>query len=142
MSYGFQSMVDMAKSPEEIKEDMPSTVAMPGKSSGPKVPVYPYGLCISLTENELEKMGMDAADLPEVGDMIHLMAMAKVTSVSQNESVDKDGGKTQCCRIELQITHLATENENEEDARDEATEQRRGRFYGSVDGDGGKEEAA
>jgi hypothetical protein len=141
MAYGFQSMVDMAKTPAEIKEDMPQAIAAPKASNGPKVPVYPYGLCISLTEEELAKMNMGDEPLPEVGDMIHLMAMAKVTSVSENERVDDAGNKTKCCRVELQITHLATENENEEDAREEATEQRHGRFYGKVDGDTGKEAA-
>lgn len=133
----FQAMVDMSKSPAEIKED--TSIPMPAsvKSSAP---VYPYGLCISLTEDEMGKMGMEG-ELPSVGDMIHLAAMAKVTSVSQNERVDEGGKKTNCCRVELQITHLATESESQESAREEATEQRRGRFYGNVDGDGGKEAA-
>lgn len=133
---GFQAMVDMAKSPAEIKKDMPS-MPMPASTSegGPKMPVYPYGLCISLTEEEMAKMGMQN-ELPAVGDMIHLAAMAKVTSVSQNERVDEAGNKTNCCRVELQITHMASIED--EDAE---TEQRRGRFYGNVDGDGGKEAA-
>jgi len=105
---GFSTMTDMARDPEEIKEDMPKTI------EAPSAPVYPYGLCISLTEDELEKLGLDG-DLPEVGMMIHLSAMAKVTSVSQNERDMGDGTKKNCCRVELQITHLATENEDEED---------------------------
>jgi len=138
MGYGFQSMVDMAKSPAEIKKDMPSMVSPSYKAA---VPSYPYGLCISLNEDDLAKLGMDDCQLPSIGDMIHLAAMAKVTSVSENQTTAEDGAVKKCCRIELQITHLATENEDEETARDEATEQRRGRFYGSVDGDGGKEAA-
>lgn len=138
---GFQAMVDMAKSPAEIKKDMPS-MPMPASTSegGPKMPVYPYGLCISLTEEEMAKMGMQD-ELPAVGEMIHLAAMAKVTSVSQNERVDEAGNKTNCCRVELQITHLATENEDEESAREQTTSERRSRFYNKVDGDGGKEAA-
>jgi hypothetical protein len=88
----------------------------------------------------LAKMGMEG-DLPKVGDMIHLCAMATVTSCSQSERVDESGNKSNCCRIELQITHLATENEDDEEAREQSTSERRSRFYGSVDGDGGKQAA-
>jgi Major coat protein-like len=105
---GFSTMVDMSRDQEEIKEDLPPPA---GKEGGP---LYPYGLCISLSEDELEKLGLDG-ELPQVGMMIHLSAMAKVTSVSQNEREQIDGTKTLCKRVELQITHLATENEDEED---------------------------
>jgi len=103
---GFSTMVDMARDPEEIKEDMPQAV--------PSAPLYPYGLCISMDEDTLEKLRLDG-ELPQVGMMIHLAGMAKVTSVSQNEREMSDGSKKNCCRVELQITHLATENEDEED---------------------------
>jgi len=103
----FSQMVDMARDPEEIKEDMPAVEA-------PSAPLYPYGLCISMDEETLEKLGLDG-ELPQVGMMIHLAGMAKVTSVSQNEREMSDGSKKNCCRVELQITHLATENEDEED---------------------------
>ena len=95
------SMADMAKTPEEVKED-----------SEPMAPVsvnrYPYGLCLSLDQDDLEKLSMplDA----EVGDMIHVMAFARVTSVSKQELAD---GKCNC-RVELQITHLALEDEDQE----------------------------
>ena len=95
-------------------------------STGPK---YPYGLCISFDEDTLEKLGLDDGEMPEVGDMIHLMAMAKVTSVSENERESVGGATKKCCRIELQITHLATENEDTESVREEMAEKRRGRFY-------------
>lgn len=126
----FSSMVDMARSPVEVKKDAGISVESPTKPSGP---VYPYGLCIALGEDELKKLGIDG-EMPAVGDMIHLCALAKVTSVSQNETEDTDGAKQTHCRVELQITHLATEAEDQEDAAIEAAEQkvqaRRGRFYG------------
>ena len=114
----FSNMVDMAREPEEIKEDMPKAI------EAPSAPTYPYGLCLALSEDELEKLGLDG-ELPKVGMMIHLSAMAKVTSVSQNEREDGEGGKKNCCRVELQITHLATENEDEEDK-----EERHKAWYG------------
>lgn len=134
----FQAMVDMAKSPEDVKKELtqyPMGVSTSGKD-GPAVPVYPYGLCISFSQDELDKLKIEGGC--SVGDMIHLCAMARVTSCSESEMETADGEKKRNCRVELQITHLATENEDEESAREEATEQRRGRFYGSVDGDGGK----
>jgi len=129
----FATMIDMAKSPEEVKEEvgkMMPTVASK-IADAPAVPVYPYGLCLSLEDDSIEKLAL-GDDLPEVGEMIHLCAMAKVTSVSKNERETTDGEKKLCRRIELQITHLATENEDEEDAEGQLakSEARRKRFYG------------
>ncbi len=118
---GFSTMVDMARDPEEVKEDM-----KPASIETPSAPVYPYGLCISFDEDTLEKLGLDGS-LPQVGMMIHLAGMAKVTSVSQNEREMPDGGKKNCCRVELQITHLATENEDDEE---EEAEMRHKAWYG------------
>lgn len=103
-------MVDMAvpaKSLEEkYKGPMPSDTG---------TPLYPYGLCLSLDEDVLAKLDLDQNC--EVGDLIHLFAMAKVTSVSMRDTQE---GKS--CRIELQITHLGLEDEDEENTDDEASE--------------------
>ena len=69
---------------------------------------YPYGLCLCLTHEECEKLDLDDGDV-EIGDMIHLFAMAEVTSV--NKSKDPQTGDS-CTRIELQITHLGLEDED------------------------------
>lgn len=135
----FQSMIDMARTPAEVKTEVAKMVDMPAPAMAkPSVPTYPYGLCISMDEECLKKLGLDG-DLPEVGEMIHLAAMGKVTSVSENEREGTDGSKERCCRVEIQITHLATENEDDEADREMATQQRRKRFYG---GDEGEAEAA
>ena len=100
-------MTDMAKTTaEKIEDAMP--VAMPDKQ-----PDYPYGLCISLNEADLEKLGMDAEC--EVGDMLHGFFMAEVTSISKTQ---RDGQDT--CRIERQITHLGVEDEDNESAEEAA----------------------
>ena len=100
-------MTDMAKTPDEVKEDMDGPMAAPVS-----VNRYPYGLCLSLDQDDLAKLDMplDA----EVGDMIHVMAFARVTSVSKQELAD---GKCNC-RVELQITHLALEDEDQEMGQD------------------------
>jgi hypothetical protein len=106
----FKGMVDMGQTPEEIKKDVSPMPAM----EAPSAPTYPYGLCISLTENELEKLGLEG-DMPEIGELVHLMGMAKVTSVSEHERELPDGTKKRCCRVELQIVALKAEDEDEED---------------------------
>lgn len=87
-------MVDMARTEEEMSEGMPEYTP----------PVYPGGLCISLTHNELAKLGLEADC--EIGDLIHAMVMAKVTNISKSED---------SCRIEMQIVDIEMlEDENQE----------------------------
>ena len=93
-------LVDMRKTAEEKAEDM-----MPMLGS---VNEYPYGLCIRLTQDELDKLDVDHTDW-EIGDIFDLRAMARVTSVSENET---EAGK-HCC-VELQIVMLGAESESEE----------------------------
>ena len=52
-------MVDMARSPEELKKD---SAAYGIPQVAPRLsdePIYPYGLCISLCDDELEKLDLD-----------------------------------------------------------------------------------
>lgn len=100
-------MVDMAIAPKEQDAPLAASPA-PGDEAVAKAPVYPYGLSLCLCDPELDKVGLDP-DLLKVGDTLHLFAFAKVTSISANDTPD---GKTN--RVELQITHLADENEDEE----------------------------
>lgn len=105
------NMVDMALSPKEA-EDECAPAYDPAK--GPK---YPYGLSIRLTQEELDKLQLSASDV-EVGDIVHIMAFAKVTSVSSSETQE---GANSC--VELQIIALASEDEDDEGDDDEAKEQ-------------------
>jgi len=106
-------MVDMAMSPEEMKNNSPILVADVSNQ-----PIYPYGLSIRLTHAELEKLNVDYSDW-SVGDHFHLEAMAKITSIRESET---EGGKD-CC-VELQIVALKGHDEEhefdeEEDGDDE-----------------------
>jgi len=94
-------MIDMAKSKEEMEKDS-SPILAGGQEK------YPYGLRIYLTHEELKKLGVDYSDW-EVGATFHLFALAKVTSISQNET--EDGAN---CNVSLQLTHLAGESEDAE----------------------------
>lgn len=109
----FMAMVDMARTPEEIEDEIEQ------RSDGPmaRAPIYPYGLCIRLDEETLQKMNLDwdgAGDMPATGEMIHIAAMAKVTSVTDREDELADGTKKRFRCVELQITHLALEDEDAE----------------------------
>ena len=91
--------VDMAREPQEPAE-MENEIQE-------NAPVYPYGLCISLCKEEIDKL--DLEDDVEVGDMIHMHSLAKVTSVSKRDTVSGTD-----MRVELQIIAIACENEDEE----------------------------
>lgn len=124
----FAKMISMARTPAEAKKevdkyDMPATV-----SPVASVPTYPYGLCISLDEETLGKLGMDG-ELPAVGEVMQFTAMAKVTSASQSEHERSDGSKEQCCRIELQITDMGVPAGDAAGQQIQKSQARRKRFY-------------
>lgn len=98
--------VDMAMTPQETLEDYGAVSSPPDVS---KLPKYPYGLCISLCKDEIDKLGLDVADL-EIGDFLHLHSMARVTSFSIRET---EGGSDP--RIELTLAFIEVEDEGEED---------------------------
>ena len=112
------AMVDMKRTPAEVAESTSPISAMDANE-------YPYGLCICLCNDELEKLGL--TDLPAVGDMLHIHAMAKVTSVSSN-----DTGAGENRRVELQIVAMVGEDEDEENEASErqAGSARRAKMYG------------
>lgn len=112
-------LIDMAITPKEMKEEY----GAPGLAATPSTPIYPYGLCISLCNDELELL--DLGNDCEPGDMMHMECIAKVTSVSKNDTTD--GTKT---RVELQIMGMALNPEAHEAAEEDApTEKSYGKFY-------------
>lgn len=64
-------------------------------------PEYPWGLSISLEDDELSKLGMDG--LPEVGAEMELLVRVKVQRASQTQMAS---GETERC-VGLQITAMA-----------------------------------
>lgn len=98
------SMVDMKMDSKEKEE-----------YNTPSPPTYPYGLCISLCEDELEKLNLDVAEIG-IGDMLHLHSLAKVTSVSCH---DNEAGST--CRVELVLAYISAEDEDEENEDNKVT---------------------
>lgn len=100
-------MVDMKRTPSEVAESMPCLANQPE---------YPYGLCIRLGQDELDKLGITITDI-QVNDMVHLHCMGVVTSTSSHESATS--GSNSC--VEIQITHLEAEDEEEENKEEKPT---------------------
>lgn len=94
-------MKSMELTKEESKE---MTGASPIKEGdGPR---YPYGLCLYLCDDTLEKLGI--VGLPEVGQVMKVTALAVVTSIGMNQQ--QDGDKES--RAELQITDMELSKAN------------------------------
>lgn len=97
-------MVSMAMSPEDRMETAMPVPAMIDK------PEYPWGLRICLTHKELEKMDLDPAGAV-VGGIVHLHALARITDVTMS-----DGQSGNSCRVEMTITDMCIESEEEENS--------------------------
>jgi len=65
---------------------------------------YGYGLRVRLDKADMEKLGIDAGT-HKVGGNVTIHAVAKVTSVSQNQSEGSDGHAS----VEFQITQMGVE---------------------------------
>lgn len=104
-----QVMTSMEYDDEEMADNQ-FPMEMPDK------PKYPCGLRICLTEKEMAKLNLDPSEA-FVGGIIHIFALARITSVSQNET---EGGE--CSRIEAQIESMAIESEDEENEEMDAAE--------------------
>ena len=119
-------IVDMKRSDKDKKAAKKRMEVMP--SDGPD---YPWGLSLNLGKDELEKLGIK--DLPKVGDEFHVYAVSKVTRVHQSASEGGDDSRG----IELQITHMATMHEGEEEEGDEGPDEKfkkaAGKLYGKAE---------
>lgn len=104
-------LTDMARSDEEIKEDAPLAVE-PNK--------YPYGLHISLSKDELAKLGADP-DSFELHGVYHIQALVKVDSISSHESSNGEN-----CTVGMQITHLAMPESEDAEGEEEGEEPEEG----------------
>lgn len=86
------ALINMQMSKEEAKE-----YSQPTELDAPQ---YPYGLCIDLNDDSLEKLGL--TQLPTVGSEMMIQAKVVVTSVSSNQT---QGGEAEA-RASLQITDM------------------------------------
>lgn len=94
------SMTDM-KRPKPKKSDMEAK-AMPAMAEGDR---YPWGLQIRLEKDDLEKLGVSAADF-KIGQTVAIQASAKVTSINSREST---GSEKRYQEVGIQIEKLDLE---------------------------------
>lgn len=97
----------MKLTPKEVKEEKQEA-----KDYSP--PPYPWGLCIRLEKDELDKLKL--ATLPNVGDEVHITAVGRVTGVSSAMRDQKDEDKT----VSIQIVMLALDDEGADDGDESA----------------------
>lgn len=71
----------------------------PAMSAG-DAPMYPYGLCLSLNNESLKKLGI--TNPPAVGTKFQLSAIVEVTGFRQNKEHDGDTNSN----AEMQITDM------------------------------------
>lgn len=91
-------LVDMAQ-PAKLTEPVVA-------AEQPQKKQYPYGLCLRLSELELQKLGLGT---PAVGDDIQLCVMAHVTAVSERD----DNISGHHCTVELQCTKMGIDNHDD-----------------------------
>jgi hypothetical protein len=100
-------MVDLARTPAEKREKLEDMMACPPDAAD--MPTYPWGMTIRMDDEVLEKLNIDTDDC-EVGDLLHMVVMARVTSISKN--ADQGGSRE---NIELQIIMASAEDEDDEE---------------------------
>jgi len=81
-------------------KNMKLKVERPVMAESPEEPVYPYGLSISLSNESIDKLGLE---MPKVSDTAEMIAKVEVTNISKHEGSDGSVEKN----IRLQITDMA-----------------------------------
>lgn len=89
-------LTNMKVEPKADKACDPCMVSPSGE--GPR---YPYGLCLHLDNETLEKLGL--SDLPKIGSKLKLEAVVEVNGISANKSGSGENYKS----LSLQITDMA-----------------------------------
>lgn len=90
-------LVSMKKSKTEVKKDKGGGCCSP---SGYDSDAYPYGLRLDLSDESLDKLGLD--DLPKVGKTVNISAVAEVQSASESTSASGKSHRS----VGLQITKM------------------------------------
>lgn len=81
-------------------------------------PDYPYGLSLTLSNDQLKKLGI--SDIPKIGAVMHIEAKAVVTSASQSDN--RGGGVERRMELQLQKIGLKEGHASAEEAMGEAIE--------------------
>ena len=87
------TLINMENTPQEAAQQ----VGVPAAADGPK---YPWGLCITLSDDSIEKLGVKT--LPSAGTEVTIVAKATVTGTSERQT-EGEGTKQS---MDLQITDM------------------------------------
>lgn len=98
-----EKLYSMKRSEKDKRTDMGETAPITSIAAD-----YPYGLCIHLDKDELDKIGIK--ELPEVGGSYPMRAMVTVTCVRQAAM----SGRDEETSVDLQITDMALEMPDED----------------------------
>lgn len=101
------AMTDMKLTKKEVKAE---------KKQEYQPPPYPWGLCIRLEKDEIDKLKLKT--LPNVGDEVHITAVGRITGVSSAMRDQSDEDKT----VSIQITMMELDNEGPDDGDSAAKE--------------------
>ena len=86
------SLINMQQTAEEAKE-----YTEPKAIDAPK---YPWGLCITLNDDSLDKLDIDK--LPSVETEVTIVAKAQVSRISENQTQGGESNRS----MDLQITDM------------------------------------
>lgn len=89
------SMVSMKMSKADVKAEQAPMEAT--------LPEYPWGLCLHLDSDQMEKLGMD---MPKVGDVLEICAKVRVTRTEESAA---EGSPKEHRSVNLQITDMEIE---------------------------------
>jgi len=121
MAHFHAPMKHLARTAEELAPEVQGL----STRAATVAPIYPYGCCLSLDEETMEKLGISGEE-PAVGDIIHFCCTAEVRAVP-GERMDGDGNTVKSGCVELQITHMGAPAAPDSPRAD--------RWYGDNDGD-------
>lgn len=93
-------LISLKRTKEDKRGDKMETAPMEAIE-----PDYPWGACIHLDKDELDKLGMK--NLPEIGSEMMLQAKIKVTRVSQSAAAKGTEGYDEQISVDFQITDMA-----------------------------------
>jgi hypothetical protein len=96
-------MVDMLR---EDPDEGAGVESLPVPNGG-----YSYGLCLHFDKDELDKLGI--TELPPIGCEVHIVAVGKVTRISQSAAERPGGTDEQTC-MDVQITMMSCDVEETE----------------------------
>jgi hypothetical protein len=107
-------MIDLAYTKAELAEEKKEMAAGPSGEADP----YPWGMCIRMESETLAKLGLDDP-LPHVGGEVHMLVIAKVTSVNMSaRATQKD---ETCVGFQITMAQVLKVEGPEEEAKEVET---------------------